>query len=240
MLPWLPPAPVRFPHASEALSDPDGLLCAGGDLSPEWLLAAYPRGIFPWFSPGDPILWWSPDPRMVLRPEEVRVRRSLAKRLRNGGFHFSIDRDFTGVIDACASISREGQAGTWILPEMQQAYIALHAMGHAHSVEVWQGDSLVGGLYGVACGRVFFGESMFSRTTDASKMALVVLCRELEARGFPLIDCQMHTPHLESLGACSIARSEFISYLDQYATGEGHEGKWSLTTEPLKHGNQDL
>ncbi|BBO57460.1 leucyl/phenylalanyl-tRNA--protein transferase [Cobetia amphilecti] len=238
MLPWLPPAPVRFPHASTALSEPDGLLCAGGELSPEWLLAAYPRGIFPWFSPGDPILWWSPDPRMVLKPEEVRVRRSLAKRLRNAGLSYSIDRDFTGVINACASIPRDGQAGTWILPEMQQAYIALHAMGHAHSVEVWQGDSLVGGLYGVACGRIFFGESMFSRVPDASKLALVILCQELKARDFPLIDCQMHTPHLASLGARSIARSDFISYLDQYATGQGHEGKWSLTSWPTQHARE--
>ena len=216
----------------------DGLLCAGGELSPEWLLAAYPRGIFPWFSPGDPILWWSPDPRMVLKPEEVRVRRSLAKRLRNAGLSYSIDRDFTGVINACASIPRDGQAGTWILPEMQQAYIALHAMGHAHSVEVWQGDSLVGGLYGVACGRIFFGESMFSRVPDASKLALVILCQELKARDFPLIDCQMHTPHLASLGARSIARSDFISYLDQYATGQGHEGKWSLTSWPTQHARE--
>lgn len=216
MLPWLPARPVRFPSTEDALHDPDGLLAAGGALTPDWLLEAYRRGIFPWFSEGQPILWWSPDPRMVLFPDEVHVRRSLAKRLRNGGFRVTRDQCFTAVIAACAEMRAQVE-GTWITPPMQAAYRRLHELGHAHSVEVWRDDRLVGGLYGVALGRVFFGESMFSRESDASKVALVHLARHLADQGGGLIDCQMHTAHLASLGARDIARRAFIDYLDQYA-----------------------
>ncbi|APX93942.1 leucyl/phenylalanyl-tRNA--protein transferase [Halomonas sp. 1513] len=216
MLPWLPPTPIRFPPTNTALDDPDGLLAAGGALTPAWLLAAYRRGIFPWYSDDQPILWWSPDPRMVLFPADLKVRRSLAKRLRNGGFSTSIDRAFASVIAACAEC-RAAHEGTWITSEMRDAYLALHRLGHAHSVEVWRDDALVGGLYGVAIGRMFFGESMFSRERDASKVALVTLARHLEAHGGGLIDCQMHTAHLASLGARDIARDAFLDYLEQYA-----------------------
>jgi len=215
MLPWLPDRPVSFPPVTSALRDPDGLLAAGGALTPDWLLAAYRRGIFPWFSDDQPVLWWSPDPRMVLFPDVIRVRRSLAKRLRNGGFRVTANTAFERVVAACAA-PRDGQPGTWITAEMQAAYTRLHRRGAAHSVEVWRADELAGGLYGVAMGPVFFGESMFSRQTDASKVALVHLARAMEAGGGRLIDCQMHTGHLASLGARDIARSEFIGYLEQW------------------------
>lgn len=215
MLPWLSSDRVTFPDVSKALRDPDGLLAAGGALTPDWLLAAYRRGIFPWYSDGQPILWWSPDPRMVLFPEEIIIRRSLAKRIRNGGFTVTLDRDFGAVIEACAS-SRLKQEGTWITPEMTAAYLSLHDLGYAHSFEVWREERLVGGLYGVALGNVFFGESMFTREPDASKVALVHLARHLQARGPGLIDCQMHTHHLASMGARDIARAHFLDYLDSY------------------------
>ncbi|WP_280547602.1 leucyl/phenylalanyl-tRNA--protein transferase [Halomonas sp. 11-S5] len=220
MLPWLPERPVGFPPIASALRDPDGLLAAGGALTPEWLLAAYRRGIFPWFSDDQPVLWWSPDPRMVLFPNEIRVRRSLAKRLRNAGFHITADTAFEGVVAACMA-PRDGQPGTWITAEMQTAYGRLHRLGAAHSVEVWHADELVGGLYGVAMGPVFFGESMFSRQADASKVALVHLARAMTAGGGRLIDCQMHTGHLASLGARDIAQSEFIGYLEQWLGDAG-------------------
>ncbi|MDI5986993.1 leucyl/phenylalanyl-tRNA--protein transferase [Halomonas sp. M4R5S39] len=215
MLPWLADYPVHFPPVEQALRDPDGLLAIGGDLSPAWLLAAYRRGIFPWYSDDQPILWWSPDPRMVLFPHEIRVRRSLAKRLRNGGFRVTADAAFGEVIATCAG-PREGQPGTWITDAMREAYARLHALGVAHSVEVWRDGRLVGGLYGVALGPVFFGESMFSREPDASKVALVHLARAMQDGGGRLIDCQMHTSHLASLGARDIARAEFIGYLEKW------------------------
>ncbi|MDR5867618.1 leucyl/phenylalanyl-tRNA--protein transferase [Halomonas koreensis] len=233
MLPWLPAHPVRFPPVDTALDDPGGLLAAGGELSPDWLLAAYRHGIFPWYSEGQPILWWAPDPRMVLFPEEVRVRRSLAKRLRNGGFRVGADAAFDAVVAACAAPRRD-QPGTWITGEMREAYARLHALGAAHSVEVWQHGALVGGLYGVALGPVFFGESMFSRVPDASKVALVTLARRMAAGGGRLIDCQMHTPHLASLGARDIARETFIGYLEQWlgerpaASGAFPSPAWSF------------
>ncbi|CAM3454746.1 leucyl/phenylalanyl-tRNA--protein transferase [Halomonas lysinitropha] len=220
MLPWLSDRSVVFPPVGSALRDPDGLLAAGGALTPEWLLAAYRRGIFPWFSDDQPILWWSPDPRMVLFPDEIRVRRSLAKRLRNAGFRVTADTAFERVVEECAA-PRDGQSGTWITDEMREAYGGLHRLGAAHSLEVWQAGELVGGLYGVAMGPVFFGESMFSRQADASKIALVQLARAMAAGGGRLIDCQMHTGHLASLGARDIARSEFIGYLEQWL---GHVG----------------
>ncbi|MCE9680730.1 leucyl/phenylalanyl-tRNA--protein transferase [Halomonas alkalisoli] len=214
MLPWLPERPVSFPPVSQALRDPDGLLAAGGALTPQWLLTAYRRGIFPWYSDDQPILWWSPDPRMVLFPDALRISRSLAKRLRNADFRVTFNRAFAATVDACAA-PRPDQPGTWITREMRSAYIDLHRLGYARSVEVWQDERLVGGLYGVALGPVFFGESMFSQARDASKVALVHLVRAMRQGNGRLIDCQMHTRHLASLGARDIARAEFIGYLEE-------------------------
>jgi len=204
---WLQPS-GDFPPVELALQRPNGLLAAGGDLSPERLLRAYRLGIFPWFSAGEPILWWSPDPRMVLFPGDLRIARSMAKTLRKADFEVRADSAFEQVIQACGE-PRSRQTGTWITAEMHTAYTRLHRLGVAHSIETWRGDELVGGLYGVALGRVFFGESMFSRATDASKIALVHLVRQLQAWGFELIDCQMHTPLLASFGARQIPRAQF-------------------------------
>ncbi|WP_447555753.1 leucyl/phenylalanyl-tRNA--protein transferase [Vreelandella sp. EE22] len=215
MLPWLSsPTPV-FPDTATALETPNGLLAAGGELSPPWLVEAYRRGIFPWYSDGDPVLWWSPDPRMVMAPANFRLHRSLAKRLRNGGFSVTLNQYFDQVINACAA-PRQDEPGTWINPDMRLAYLNLHELGIAHSIEVHLEDRLVGGLYGVAMGPVFFGESMFSTVPDASKVALAYLARAMADRGGEMIDCQMYTPHLERLGAATIARKTFISYLDQW------------------------
>ena len=192
-----------------ALPAPNGLLAAGGDLSPERLLAAYAEGIFPWFGEDDPILWWSPDPRMVLYAREVHVARSLHKVIKSGKFRVTLDTAFPAVVRACAEARRDHE-GTWITPAMEEAYIRLAELGHAHSVEAWQGDALAGGLYGVAVGRMFFGESMFTRVRDASKVALVQLARQLEAWNMPMIDCQMSTQHLASLGARDIRRTDFV------------------------------
>lgn len=209
-------APSAFPPVELAMQEPNGLLARGGDLSVERLLDAYRHGIFPWFNPGEPILWWSPDPRMVLFPEEIHVSRSLAKRIRHANFDVRFDTAFGGVMQACAEARRSRQghyAGTWISPEMVAAYTQLHCEGYAHSVEVWANEVLVGGLYGVSIGRMFFGESMFSREPDASKIALVYLCRQLQRWGFGMVDCQMETPHLTSMGARLIPRSEFCTKL---------------------------
>lgn len=233
MLPWLPAHPVQFPPTTHALDQPSGLLAAGGTLEPAWLLAAYRQGIFPWYSDDQPILWWSPDPRTVLFPEELHVSRSLAKRVRNSGFEVTFNRAFTAVVAAC-SAPRPGQDGTWIIREMQDAYLTLHQLGYARSVEIWENNTLVGGLYGVALGPVFFGESMFSLSRDASKIALVHLVRAMRNGGGKLIDCQMHTQHLARLGTCNIARADFIGYLDTYlAVSESRESQqplpcWSL------------
>jgi leucyl/phenylalanyl-tRNA---protein transferase len=205
-------SPDAFPPVDRALREPDGLLAAGGDLSPARLLAAYQRGIFPWYSAGQPILWWSPDPRAVLLPGNFKTSRSLAKTIRNRGFETHIDTAFKDVIRACGS-SAVRPGGTWLSVEMRAAYTQLHALGFAHSCETWRDGKLVGGLYGVALGQVFFGESMFSLERDASKVALARLCSELLARGFHMIDCQMATPHLMSLGAQLIPRSQFITRL---------------------------
>lgn len=217
--------PAWFPDVERALIRPNGLLAFGGDLSPERLEQAYRRGIFPWYNVGDPILWWSPDPRTLLFPESLRISRSLRKRLRKQTFRVSMDRDFAGVIRACAA-PRDPDGGTWILPEMIAAYEHLHRLGMVHSVEVWEGAALVGGLYGVAIGRAFFGESMFSRTTDASKVALVHLCQALNQRGFGLIDCQMRTEHLLSLGAQELRRAEFVAWFDRCCAEPGDCGTW--------------
>lgn len=215
MIPWLPQQPV-FPPVDTALTQEDGangLLAAGGDLSPTRLLAAYRQGIFPWYSPGDPILWWSPDPRMVLIPEELKISKSLARTLRNGNYEVTLDTAFADVIQACSETPRRGQRGTWIVPEMQEAYLHLHQLGYAHSVETWVDGKLVGGLYGLALGGAFFGESMFSHATDASKIALAHLCKYLQQRDVRLIDCQMETSHLASLGARPIPRKVFVDQL---------------------------
>ncbi|HEX5801748.1 MAG TPA: leucyl/phenylalanyl-tRNA--protein transferase [Azospira sp.] len=216
MIPWLV-ADAPFPPLGSALADPNGLLCAGGDLSPERLLSAYRQGIFPWFSEGQPILWWSPDPRMVLFPGEFKVSRSLRRTLRAGHYEVRLDSDFAAVIEACAQTWRPGQPGTWITPEMRRAYTRLFELGWAHSVETWvegeNGDELAGGLYGLAVGRMFYGESMFSRRTDASKIAAAHLARFLESRDFGMVDCQMYTEHLASLGAREIPRDEFADRL---------------------------
>ncbi|KQQ63138.1 leucyl/phenylalanyl-tRNA--protein transferase [Pseudomonas sp. Leaf129] len=215
MLTWLKRNELVFPPLSKAMREPNGLLAAGGDLSPERLIQAYRHGCFPWFEEGQPILWWSPDPRTVLLPAEVHVSRSLRKVLRQGCFRVTFDRDFAAVIAECAG-PRNYTDGTWITDDMQRAYLALHEQGHAHSVEVWDGDALVGGLYGLAMGRLFFGESMFSRADNASKVGFVTLVEHLQQAGFVLIDCQMPTDHLHSLGARSIARETFADYLNQY------------------------
>jgi len=214
-----------FPPLAAAQKEPNGLLAVGGDLSPRRLLDAYRCGIFPWYSEGDPILWWSPDPRMVLFPDELRVTRSLAKTLRNKPHEVRFDTAFAAVIRGCAA-PRPAQGGTWIGPEMRAAYRKLHDLGYAHSVETWIDGELAGGLYGVAIGSVFFGESMFARARDASKMALVGLVRRLAAAGFGLIDCQMHTPHLESLGAREIPRTEFARRVKDLVDYPRSPGRW--------------
>ena len=207
---WLTPDADRewFPPLEQALDEPEGLLAAGGDLSAPRVLAAYRRGIFPWYSAGQPVLWWAPDPREVLAPEDFKCSRSLAKSLRNRGFEVGFDQTFGEVVSACAA-RREHSTGTWITPEMHAAYCDLHARGHAHSVEVRLGGQLVGGLYGVLMGRVFFGESMFSRERDASKVALAWLVERALVAGLQLIDCQLPTPHLRSLGSRPMPRAEF-------------------------------
>jgi leucyl/phenylalanyl-tRNA--protein transferase len=211
VIPWLEAADP-FPPVERALEHPNGLLCAGADLSLERLLEAYRRGIFPWYSGSEPILWWSPDPRMVLFTDELKLSRSLAKSVRNKGYEVRIDSAFREVLAGCAA-PRPGpddMPGTWLGPAMKRAYAALHDAGYAHSFETWRDGELVGGLYGIALGRMFYGESMFSRAADASKVALVALVEALRARGFPLIDCQVRTPLLAGLGAREIPRRDFL------------------------------
>jgi leucyl/phenylalanyl-tRNA--protein transferase len=217
---------TRYEFPPVTLASPEGLLAIGGDLSSGRLLAAYRRGIFPWYSDGQPILWWSPDPRTVLFPDRVRISRSLAKRLRNGGFRASMDECFARVIEGCAT-SRAGP-GTWITAAMHRAYVALYRSGYAHSLEVWHDGALAGGLYGVAIGRVFFGESMFTCVRDASKVALVVLCRQLVRWRFAVIDCQLPTDHLFSLGAEQIPRQRFVDLVDRHADEPGPPVPWRL------------
>ncbi len=224
MIPWLEKH-TPFPPVERALAQPNGLLAAGADLSPPRLLDAYRRGIFPWYSDGEPILWWSPDPRMVLFTDELKVSRSLAKSVRNKGFEVRFDTAFAAVVDACAA-PRGRQGGTWITGEMRAAYLRLHRLGHAHSAETWRDDELRGGLYGVSIGRMFFGESMFARATDASKVALVALVAHLRERGCPLIDCQMDTRHLASLGARTIRRAEFLQRLEALVHYGAPPGSW--------------
>lgn len=226
---WLDPRDpdAPFPPVALALRDPDGLLAIGGDLSPRRLVNAYRNGIFPWYSKGQPILWWSPDPRLVLEPAALRVSRSLRKTLRRAPYRITLDRDFAGVIDGCAAPRRDGE-GTWITPEMRAAYLRLHELGYAHSAEAWSGEMLVGGLYGIAIGRMFFGESMFTRASDASKIAFVHLVRQLEAWGFGLIDCQVETAHLARFGARPIPRAEFIERMQPLLAQPPVPAPWRL------------
>ncbi len=212
-LTWLDPSDPDgdFPPVDYALREPDGLLAVGGDLAPERLLRAYRRGIFPWYEKGQPILWWSPDPRALIYTDQLKISRSLRKTLRNKVYTVSFDKDFMAVVEACAA-PRAGARGTWITREMMHAYAQLHELGYAHSVEVWNGEGkLVGGLYGVLLERVYSGESMFSRERDMSKVALVYLAEWLKARQIPVIDCQLPNPHLMSLGAVTVARHEFLT-----------------------------
>ena len=218
---------ASFPPVENALCEPNGLLAVGGDLSPQRLLEAYSRGIFPWFNEDDPILWWSPDPRMVLFPNELKISRSLRKTLKKDHYQIRTDCSFSRVMHACAA-PRKGQAGTWIHPQMVTAYTILHEMGLAHSVETWMDGVLVGGLYGVSLGKVFFGESMFSLVPDASKIALVHLVKQLQYWEYGLVDCQVKTGHLASLGAREIPRVEFSQILDRSITGSEPGRKWNF------------
>jgi len=213
-VPWLSPYRFEFPPVENALVDPNGLLAAGGDLSPRRLELAYRSGIFPWYD-DPPILWWAPDPRAVLFPDKLHMSRSLRRVVRSGRYRVTFDQRFRQVIQHCAGW-RPYARGTWITPEMERAYVHLHALGLAHSVECWEDETLVGGLYGIAIGRLFFGESMYSHRTDASKVALVQLVEWLTEWGYALIDCQLPNDHLRSLGAEEIPRSRFQEYLDEY------------------------
>ena len=219
-----------FPPVERALREPNGLLAIGGDLSPARLLDAYRHGIFPWFNAEDPILWWSPDPRMVLFPQEFKVARSLRKTLKNGNFEVRTDSAFEQVMRACAA-PRRGQPGTWIQEEMVTGYTALHRAGHAHSVETWMEGELAGGLYGIAIGRMFYGESMFSNRTDASKIALAHLAAQLARWNFGMIDCQMNTSHLASLGAREIPRTEFVMRMQELINYADRESPWEFEHE---------
>ena len=231
MIPFLDPD-EPFPPVTRALREPNGLLAAGADLSPERLLDAYAHGIFPWFGEEDPVLWWSPDPRMVLHPPDVHVSRSLRRTIRSGRIRVTLDTCFREVMEGCAE-PRPDQDGTWITEEMAEAYGRLFALGHGHSVEAWAGDRLVGGLYGVAIGRMFFGESMFSRVTDASKVALVALARQLDRWGFPCVDCQMSTGHLSSLGAREIPRAEFLRQVRRLVQEAPVPSPWRIDADLL-------
>ncbi|MEK7360789.1 MAG: leucyl/phenylalanyl-tRNA--protein transferase [Pseudomonadota bacterium] len=231
MIPWLEPDDP-FPPLASALKHPNGLLAAGADLSPERLLAAYRQGIFPWYSEGEPILWWSPDPRMVLIPSELKVSRSLAKTLRNRDYEIRFDSAFAAVMQDCAARGADhagagaDETGTWITDDMRAAYQRLHELDYAHSAETWIEGELAGGLYGVAIGRMFYGESMFTRVRDASKLAMVHLVRRLERQEYGMIDCQMHTRHLASLGARAIARSNFSPRLRELVDYAVTPMKW--------------
>ncbi|EAR62182.1 leucyl/phenylalanyl-tRNA--protein transferase [Neptuniibacter caesariensis] len=215
MIPWLQDADTPFPPIDMALDEPNGLLAAGGELDQQRIITAYRSGIFPWYSPGEPVLWWSPNPRCVVFPDQLHVSRSMRKRLKKKDFKVVFDTNFDAVINACAA-PRDGADGTWITAEMKAAYNALHAAGIAHSVEVYMDDQLVGGLYGLAIGKLFFGESMFSRSRDASKIAFIKMVEQMQIWGYALIDCQVSNEHLFSLGATEIPRDQFQSYLNRY------------------------
>ncbi|MEK6805645.1 MAG: leucyl/phenylalanyl-tRNA--protein transferase [Pseudomonadota bacterium] len=226
---WLDPRDPQqaFPDPRLAMHDPNGLLAIGGDLSPTRLLRAYAQGIFPWFNPDEPILWWSPDPRAVLRPHQFHTSRSLDKRLRRQDFALTLNHAFRDVLEACAA-PRARSRGTWLSTEMKQAYFDLHILGHAQSIEVWRHGQLVGGVYGVALGRVFFGESMFSRIEDGSKIALHYLCKQLTAWDYDLLDCQVSSLHLMTLGAMEMPREEFLRHLRHAVGVGGKSGRWAF------------
>ena len=224
MIPWIASS-TDFPPVDRARIEPNGLLCAGADLAPQTIIAAYARGIFPWFSDDQPILWWSPDPRMVLLPDEFKISKSLSKTIDRKIFEIRFDSAFDEVIAAC-SAPRKQDGGTWIVPEMRVAYAQLHALGVAHSIESWRDGKLVGGLYGLALGRMFFGESMFARETDASKVALAALVDKLKRDGFELVDCQQETRHLASFGARTIPRREFVHRLTELINLEQSSSAW--------------
>lgn len=209
---WLKRNTTDFPPLQKALRQPNGLLAMGGDLSSQRLIAAYRHGCFPWYSEGQPLMWWSPDPRTVVFPSQLHIPRSLKKTIKRNTFQVTYDQAFARVLSACAE-PRSTDSGTWITPAMQTAYCELHKLGYAHSVEVWHQQQLVGGLYGIAIGQLFFGESMFARMDDASKVGFVSLVQDLKTAGFVLIDCQMHTEHLARFGAQDISRNEFAQYL---------------------------
>lgn len=225
----LPKAHV-FPPVSHA--EPDGLLAVGGDLAPDRILMAYHQGIFPWYSEGSPILWWSPDPRMILMTAELKISKSMRQVMRSGKFKITYDKAFEEVIEACGNVPRPGQDGTWLTQEMRLAYIQLHQLGFAHSVEVWREGRLVGGLYGLAIGSVFCGESMFSLESNASKAGFIDLVKRLQAIGFRFVDCQVHTPHLESLGAKEVPREEFLDLLETALQDEDLDQAWH-TLQPF-------
>ncbi len=223
---WLPDNELNFPDPS--LADQDGILAIGGDLSPERLILAYRHGIFPWFNPGEPYLWWSPDPRFVLFPKELKIAKSMRPYFNQKRFEVTIDTDFRAVIRNCQTNNRSGQyGGTWITDEMLEAYCKLHELGYAHAVSVWDDGALVGGLYGVALGKVFFGESMFTKMSNASKFGFITLVKELEKRDFQLIDCQQQTRHLASLGAIAIPREVFLDLLEKYISEPILADKWT-------------
>ena len=217
--------PDAFPAIGNSMEEPNGLIAAGGDLSTLRLLAAYERGIFPWYEEGQPVLWWSPDPRCVIYPDKVHIPRRLARTISTTPFTLTANRAFEAVIDGCASPRRYTDA-TWITSAMRQAYVGLHTQGYAHSAEAWDGDSLVGGIYGVVMGRIFFGESMFSRARDASKILLVKLAQALQQAGFYCIDCQLPSPHLFSLGAELIPRDRFLALLPEYCSSQPEVSDW--------------
>ncbi len=222
------PADTPFPDPALATREPDGLLAIGGELSRPRLMQAYSQGIFPWYSEGQPILWWSPDPRTVLYPEHIHVSRSLKRRLRRGGLTLKFDTDFEAVTHACAE-PRSNQDGTWLLPEMRHAYTELFQHGDAHSIELWDDKNLVGGMYGVTLGCAFFGESMFSRVPDASKIVMVYLAEQLLAHQFVFLDCQVFNPHLASMGAVEIPRSRFLQQLRDAVSRSPRSGMWKAS-----------
>ncbi len=229
---WLDQEKIAFPHHQHA--NEYGILAAGGDLSMERIIFAYQNGIFPWYNEGEPILWWSPDPRFVLFPEDLKIAKSMRSYFNQGKFAFSFDTAFSKVIGQCKVTDREGQGGqSWITPEMQAAYIQLHELGYAHSVEVWQNGQLVGGLYGIAMGKVFFGESMFTEVSNASKFGFINLVKHLIPQGFELIDCQQETKHLASLGAEAIPRPDFLKLLTNLIKSPQPSGRWEYPKDQV-------
>jgi leucyl/phenylalanyl-tRNA--protein transferase len=227
-LPWLADnaPPEALPPATAAREEPNGLLAVGGSLDPDWLLHAYAHGAFPWYNPGEPILWWSPDPRAVLRPDELKISRSLRRRIRAGTYQVRADTQFGAVIEACAG-PRDHADGTWITTQMKSAYVRLHALGYAHSFEAWQNEQLVGGLYGVALGRMFFGESMFAHADDASKVAFAAAVAFLRSLQIELIDCQIPSEHLTSLGATLMRRTDFLAEVETLCASVRSPGAWT-------------